>query len=149
MPGREFFSLGLEVTDQSVALKPFRAGPVVSVHDRLHSAQHAGVLPREAVAVAGEIAQELHFQGRRVTGGQSSGRQELGDVEGVFAVGFQSPAGQRPGLSGVGQHQLFHERFEQFPQPAVEADRFDRHGVGPRRAGEVLRDLPATLTGSF
>ena len=74
VPGRELFSLGLEVADQPVALEPRRARPVVGVHDRLHAAQHAGVLPREAVAMPRDVAQELHFQ-RRGVAQSASGRR--------------------------------------------------------------------------
>src|SRR5215212_563333 len=52
VPGRQLLSLGLEVTNQSIALHACGARPVVGIHDRLHPMQDASVLPREAVAVA-------------------------------------------------------------------------------------------------
>ena len=149
VPRRQLRSLGLEITDQPVALEPRRARPVVGVHETLDAAQHAGVLPREAVAVPREITQELHFHGRGIAHRQAAGREQLRDVEGVFAVGLQSPAGQRAGLRGVGQHEFFHERFEHLPQPTIEAHRLDGHRVEPRERGEELRDLLPALAGNF
>jgi prepilin-type N-terminal cleavage/methylation domain-containing protein/prepilin-type processing-associated H-X9-DG protein len=149
MPGGQLFSLGLEVTDQSVAREPRRARPVVGVQDALHATKHPRVLPREAVAVSREVAQELDAQRRRVAQRQASGGQQLRDVVGVFAVGLQSPASQRAGLRGVGQHEFFHQRFEHLPQPAVEAHRLDRHRVRSRQRREVFGDQLSALAGQL
>src|SRR5690606_22861080 len=70
---------------------------------------------------------------------------QLGDVEGVFAIGLQPATGEGAGLGGIGQHQLLDDRFEHLPQPAVEADRFDGHGVRLGQAGEELDDLVTAL----
>ena len=149
VPGWQLLCLGFQVADQAVGLEPRRAKSVVGVHDALDAAQNAGVLPREAVAMPGQVTQELDGERRSITQRQSSCGEQLRDVEGVFAVGLQSPAGQRARLRGIGQHRLLDHRFQQFPQPAVEADRLDGHCVGSRERREVFRNQLPALAGNL
>jgi len=146
---RQLGALRFEVADQAVALQSDGTWAVVGVHDRLDAAEDSRVLPREAMSVPGDVAKELDFQGGGVAGGQSTGRQQLGDVEGIFAVGLESAAGQSTGLGRVGQHEFLDDRFKHLPQPAIEADRFNRHGMGPRQGGEIVDDLLPTLAGNL
>ena len=56
----------------------------------------------------------------------------------VFAIGLEASSGFGASADGIGQHELLDERLGQFPQPAIEADRFDGHGVRPRQAAEEV-----------
>ena len=109
----------------------------------------AGVRSRQAVALPRPVAQHLHFQGRRVGQGEPTVGQQLGDVLSVLAVGLDSPAGQRAGLRGIGQHQLLDQRLQQFPQPAVETHGLDGHRVRTRQGAEELRHLVPVLAGDL
>lgn len=149
VPGREFFSLGLEVANESIALQPVGTRSVVGIHDALYPAEHTGMLPGETVSMAGQIAEQLDFGRRGIAGRQAPGRQEFCNVESVFTVGLQSPTSQGTGLSGIGQDQLIDERFERFPQPAIEADCFDGDGMRAGQCSEILDNLSSALIGDF
>ncbi len=140
---------GLQVANQSVALQPRRAGPVVGVHQALDLVQHAGVQSRELVAMPGLVLEDLHFQGRRVGQWQATDSQQFGDILSVFAVGLQAAPRQCAGSRGVGQHQLLDDRFQQVPEPAIEADCLDGHDVRPRQCREELRNLSAAAAGNL
>ena len=83
----------------------------------------------------GEALKKLDCRWRCVTDRQAISGQQLGDVEGVFAISFGSSTGLRAGLSRIGQDKLFNDRFEHFPQPAVKSRpfRWPRCAVGTKR----------------
>ena len=149
VPRRQLGALRLQVTDQPVAPDPRRTKSVIGLHDRLHSMQDASVLTREAGAVAGDVPQQLHFQRRGVAGREAAKREQLRDVERVFPIGLQSPASQRASLRSVGQDELFDNRLEHLPQPAVEAHALDGHRVRPGQGREVRHNLLPALAGNF
>jgi len=74
---------------------------------------------------------------------------ELGDVQGVFAIGLDAAAGQGATLGGIGQEQFMDNGLQQVKEPAVEADRLDGHDVGPGQIGEELVDLSPALAGDL
>jgi prepilin-type N-terminal cleavage/methylation domain-containing protein/prepilin-type processing-associated H-X9-DG protein len=75
--------------------------------------------------------------------------QQVGDIEGVFAIGFESSTGQGASGSGVGQQKSIDDRFENIPEPAVEADGLNGDDVGMRQVAKKLSDLVPTLAGKF
>ena len=107
------------------------------------------VLPREAVAVAREVAQPLQLDWRSITRRQPPSGQELGDVECIFAVGLEAPASQRASLRGIGQHQLIDDRLEHLPKPAIKSYTLNGYRMRPWQGCEVLRNLPAAPAGNF
>ena len=149
VPGGQLIALPLQVADQAVGVEPLGTWTVVQIHERFHAVQHAGVIAGKAVSPAGPVAQFLDFGGRGVGHRQAAVGQQLGHVEGVLAVGLQPSAGQSAGSRGVGQEQLLHQRFQQLPEPAVEADRLDGHHVRSRQAAEELGDLLPALAGDL
>ena len=80
---------------------------------------------------------------------KTSQGQQFGDVESVFAIGFQTPTGQGPGCGGGGQDQPIDDRLQFLPEPAVEADGFDGHHMRSRQGLEELSNFFPAATGDF
>jgi len=80
--------------------------------------------------------------------GQAAAAQEVGDQVRVVLVGLAAASGGGAHAHRIGQDQLADQRLDQFPEPLVEADAFDRHprgGIAP----EIVGDAVAALGGDI